>query len=153
MAQCHFRNAWKSLLDIKKQYPLNSELIEVQLNLITALNHEKAKPFLIDHFGKSQNNLRVINAQSKIWKSMKEDQKLSLTFFQKSQFAIDLLLIDQIQTVESIYNDLQKTSESRNEEIAILARKIAMYYQSSNKPDLAKNYNDQAQQLMKLSYS
>jgi len=84
---------------------------------------------------------------------MEHEQKQKLSFSQKHQFAIDLLLIDQIETAEKIYLELKSVAKEHSNEIAILARKVAMYYQSKNKLERAENYNLQAQELMKLTYS
>ena len=153
MGQCKFKDAWKSLTAIKKQFPNNAELLEIQLNLITALDQDKIKRFLIQNLGKSQNSLRIITAQLHFWKKMEHEQKQELSFYQKHQFAIDLLLIDQIEVSEKIYLELKGVAGEHSNEIAILARNIAMYYQSKNKLERAENYNLQAQELMKLTYS
>ena len=66
---------------------------------------------------------------------------------------MDLLEIDQLQTAEKIYLDLKSTVKNQNEEIEVLARKIAIHYQSINKLDSANNYNNQAKELMHLTFS
>jgi len=153
MGQCHFKEAWKILKAIKKEYPNKPELLEIQLNLVTALNRDKVKDFLIQNLGKSQKNLRIINAQLHFWEKMDIKQKQGLSFFQQYQFAIDLILIDQIEISENIYTQLKEMPDNHNEEIAFLARKIAMYYQSNGKNELAKDFNLQAQDMMQLNYS
>lgn len=153
IGKCDFKNAWKALSEMINKHGINSELIEIKLNLVRALDMNKVGQFLASNVGKSQNNPRVINAQLNYWNKISSEQKSEFSFFQKHAFVIDLLEINQLQTAEKIYSDLKNTVKNQNEEIAVLARKIAIHYQSINKPDAANSYNNQAKELMQLTFS
>jgi len=140
IGKCDFKNAWKALSEMINKHGINSELIEIKLNLVRALDMNKVGQFLASNVGKSQNNPRVINAQLNYWNKISSEQKSEFSFFQKHAFVIDLLEINQLQTAEKIYSDLKNTVKNQNEEIAVLARKIAIHYQSINKPDAANSY-------------
>ena len=151
MGQCNFRKARNHLLQLKNRYGTNSELIEIEFNLVIAINQHKLDAFLIEHLGKTQNNPLIITSQLELWNKLSVDQCQSISFEKKYLFAIDLLLINQVRKSEEIFKDLQKGSTGQNDKIAILARKIAVYFQNSNNHQRAKSYDQQARDLMQLS--
>lgn len=148
LGKCEFKPAWNNLLALIKQSGNNSELIAIQLTLIRALNNDKVKPFLLHHFGNTYSNPSVIGMQFEYWNQLTVEQQQSISFEKRCLFASDLLLINQSKTSEAIFNSLKNNDDLVNEHIAVLARKIAMFYQESDRSDIANDYNVQAHQLM-----
>ena len=149
--QCEFVKAWGVLTTLKKEYGNNSDLLEIQLVLLKAINPKKIPTFLLSKLGNTYNNLRVISAQYQCWKSLSNAEKNNISFEQKYQFACDLLLIEKVEAAVKIYQSLKNDSNKQKERSAVLARKIAAFYQQNNRYDIAKQYDESAMTLMTLT--
>ncbi len=148
IGKCHFRQAWDVFLKIKQEFGINNELIEIEYNLIRAINYDKLPVFLLNHFGQSQKSLIIIQAQLDYWKSLPVQEQESLPLKKKHLFAIDLLLINQASTSEAIFEQLKDHDKSHRQEIAVLASNIGLYYQEKNHQTKANSYQSHARSLM-----
>jgi len=144
-AQCEFKKAWNELAALKKQYGYNSELLEIQLNLLRAINKDKVAPFLLNKLGQAQNNARIISAQLFYWKRLTDPKKAEVDADKVQTFAYDLLSIQQSDEAEKIYQHLEQIENHQT--IAILARKIASYYQQRNQLERSQKYDQKARSL------
>ena len=147
---CDFRQAWGALKDIKTTYPLTPELLDIEYNLLLALDRSKAFKFLLTKFGSRGLSPHIISAQAKLWHRMEPQERAGIPFQKKIGLASDVLSIGIIELAEKIYTKLE-SDKHHGQELAVLARKIAMYYHHLGSDKKQSHYNQQAQRLMKVS--
>lgn len=145
-----FQTAWKRLGELKKTYKGKPELIDIEYNLINALDFKKANDFLMSRLGRRGNTRRIIEAQLESWRKTKDEDRALLSFSQKSALLSGALNADLAHIAEEIFS-LLKTDKTHVADVAVLARKLAMHYQEQGRSEKFHKYNLQAQDLIRNS--
>jgi len=146
IAHCEFKRAWDVLKPLKAKYPNRPILIEIEYNLVRALHPKKLNDYLRHRMDKAGNNKSLIHAQIREWQAYTPEQRQNLSFAKKSTLLQNALDDDALAVAENIFNDLKSDSD-KNLDIAMLAKRLAVYCQSTRQPDKTTMYNALATQL------
>jgi membrane associated rhomboid family serine protease len=153
IAQCNFRQAWKSLKFLKQAQPNKAELVEVEYNLIKALHPKKRNEYLLHRMDKSGNSKALLIAQLQLWKQYTETQKQQLSFAKKAQLLQSALELDKLNDAENIFestlveinnDNVNHDNTETRMQCAILARRIAAYCQSNERHEKSSKYSNLA---------
>ena len=147
MGQCEFKRAWPLLREIKAKRPGDPELIEIEYNLINALNAAKAKQYLMERLGKNGNSQRMIQDQLQQWHGMPAEERARLSFHQRSSILQNGLEFGRGDMAEKIFKELSAI-DGHESELAVLARKIALFFKSVRQDEKSRRYDQRARQLM-----
>jgi len=150
IAECDFKKSWKQLGLIKKQYPGKPELDDIQLNLLYALNKDKAQEFLLKKLVQEKVTPHQAHALTSFWNSLQDPKKSEFSSIQLNGFARHALTADKPQISERIFARLRKDKSSVNE-LAILARQIGTYYDAIEQGELAQQYQSAAHDIMQAA--
>jgi len=157
MAKCNFKQAWTQLKEIKKQSYKRPELNNIEFNILRALNKDKANIFLLEQLNQETATPQLAQALVKYWNTLSDDNKKNVTFLQQSAFIRNALVAGEPKMAEKLFSLLTdeqsnnitlNNDQSRSNDLALLARKIAFYYEELNRHDLSQKYNDAARQFM-----
>lgn len=146
IGQSEFKRSWELLTALKKEGRKRPELIEIEYNLLVALNSVRADEFLLKRLGQP-NPPRVSLAQAEKWLRMNSKEQDALVFEQKSAFAQSLLKNGKVNAAEKIYQQL-KADPDHQPELAALARNIAAYYEHLGEGTKSQRYTEQARAFM-----
>jgi len=152
IAHCDFKKSWFKLKVLKEQYPDKPELDDIQFNLLTALDKTKANAFLLSKLQNKAITLQQANALMDHWQKMTDVEKETLSAAQLSGFLQHSLTADKPGIAETIFMELHK-SDINAQELAILARKISVYYDAQESERLATKYRDSARAIMQTAQS
>ena len=150
IAECDFKKSWKQLGVIKKQHPGKPELEDIQLNLLYALNKDKAQEFLLNKLVQEKVTPHQAHALTTLWSNLQDPKKAEFSFAQLNGFARHALTADMPQISERIFARLRK-DKSAVDELAVLARKIGFYYDALEQGELAQQYRSAAQDIMQAT--
>lgn len=145
IAQCNFEQAWRALKTLKKSYPSQTVLTELEYNLVRALYPNKIEPYLLHRMDKSGNSTQLIQAQLKFWNQQNDAKKSAINFAKKSLLLENALELNGMETAESIFDSVRSTPK-KEIEIAMLAHRLAMHCQSKQNVEKSSKYNLIAQQ-------
>jgi len=176
---CEFRQAWKSLTEIEKQFPRKKELIDIKYNLLRALNRDKAELYLMQLLGRNITTPHISRAQASSWQALDPKQKDEISFENRAALINNLLGVDLPHIAEKVFSGLKssyrdyqsslinegqgniegeinarqnKHNENKNlqdkDQLAMSARKIALYYQQLGRDEISENYNSLAKEIM-----
>ena len=157
MAKCNFKQAWTQLKEIKEQSYKRPELNNIEFNILRALNKDKANIFLLEQLNQETATPQLAQALVKYWNTLSDDNKKNVTFLQQSAFIRNALVAGEPKMAEKLFSLLTdeqsnnialNNDQSRSNDLALLARKIAFYYEELNRHDLSQKYNDAARQFM-----
>ena len=150
IADCDFRKSWTQLSAIKKNHPGKPELDDIQLNLLTALDKDRAKEFLFKKLVQDKTTLHQARSLMHLWNTLQDTDKSKLSFEQLNGFARHALIAEKPQISEQIFARLRKNN-SAAQELAILARKIGFYYDAVGQDEPAHRYKSAAQDIMQTA--
>lgn len=145
-----FKRAHGLLVPLKRKRPNDPELIEIEFNIVNALNGAKAGEYLLQRLGKAGNSKRIVVAQLARWNRLRASQKADLSFEQKADLLGKGLELGRPDVAEEIYQELVQ-EPSREIELATLSRRMANYYQALGRHDRSKEFDQQARRLMSPS--
>lgn len=155
IAQCNFRQAWKSLKLLKQSQPNKAELVEIEYNLIKALHPKKHDEYLRHRMDKIGNSKAISRAQLLLWKRHTEAQNKELNFAKKSQLLRSALELNALKEAENIFESIHSNIDSDNNtdqddteirmQCAILARRLAAYCQSNQRLEKSSKYSHLAE--------
>lgn len=164
IANCEFKQAWISLQTIKKQHPDKLELLDIKFNLLVALDREKASDYLMWLLGGKVSTAHISRAQANRWQKMSAEEKAALSFVKQAGLINNSLSIDLPNIAEKVFAEIESNfhhnqpleqntkdqGKRRNEreEVAVLSRKIALYYQQIGRADIAEKYDKLAKEIM-----
>ncbi len=152
MGQGDFNRSWEMLKSLKKSRPNDSELIEIEFNLVRALQADRADEYLIRRLGKRGNNRNILVAQSSLWRRMNKEQQANLSPTQKYALIDALLEIEQAEAIEKIYQSLESV-KGNEQELATVARKISNYYKGRGDHNKSTAYDQHARDFMNASFA
>ena len=154
IAQCNFRQAWKSLKILKQAQPNKIELVEIEYNLIKALHPKKHNEYLLHRMDKFGNSKAILQAQLQLWKQHTEAQNQQLSFAKRNQLLQSALELNALNDAENIFESILSDINSNSAELgnidqddtekrmqcAISARRLAAYCQSNEHHDKSSKY-------------
>ena len=140
IGQCNFQQAWNLLKKLKTEHPEKHILTEIEFNLILALHPKKSGDYLIHRMDKIGNSKPIIDAQIRFWNKQSDEKKQSIGFHKKNLLLQNCLRVDEFSCAESIFNSI-KVGTNKNIEKAVMARHLATYSQSNNKPEDAQRFD------------
>lgn len=153
IGRCDFKTAWQQIKVMRKQYGQRPELAEIKFNLLIVLAPEKVNEYLTNKFGKSGGFKRIVTAQANLWGKLKEDAKAAISTPTKIALAANLLEFEHARAAESVLSDIVKTNDCPATDLAVIARNIALHYQSCGRTDKAKVFYQQAEQFIRKPVS
>ncbi len=155
ISQFNFRHAMSRVQSMLKEYGRKPELVEIQYNLLKALAPEKVDSFLTHRLNRSGNRRSIVEAQATLWQKMSDEERGDLSAQQQLALAVDLLEMGQEHLSEKIYSAVSDTIDKNDQaavaDMAVLARKMASYYQQLGRDTQAEKYTQRAREIMQSS--
>lgn len=140
MAQCEFKRAWSLLKTLKQKSPNRPELVDVEYNLVRALHPKKITDYLTHRLDKPNNSKKLVLAQVQAWQKFSVEEQQTLSFQKKIGLLQNALNYDCLDVAEKIFNDLKRDS-SRHIDLAVPARRLAVFCQEAFMQDKSAQYN------------
>lgn len=147
-----FKRAWQLLGPLKQQKRNNPGLIEIEYNLINALNAKKADDYLMQRLGKPGNSRVMLDNQMERWHRMKDEERTELSFDQKGGLLTNALDFRRPDLAEKVFK-MMKSEAGRESELSVFARKIAMSLKELGRDRQAEEYDEQARHLLRVQHS
>jgi membrane associated rhomboid family serine protease len=152
IAQCDFNRAWEMLKPLKKANPSRSVLIEIEYNLVKAVHPKKLNEYLLHRIGKPANSKALVLAQIAAWSGYNDKERSSISFEKKAVLLESFLDVDSLSAAENIFKDIKSIS-GREMDVAILARRIAVFCQSIDHAAKTDEYNALARNIVHTTAS
>ncbi|RBP53048.1 rhomboid family intramembrane serine protease [Arenicella xantha] len=151
LGRCEFKRAYALLRPLKQKRPHDPELIDIEFNIVKALNGAKAHEYLLRRLGQNGNSHRIVAAQLQRWNRMSLKDKSHLSFEQKADLLIAALELGREDISEVIYQELSQ-DEERSLELATLSRRMASCFQALGQHNKSEQFDRQARDLMSPQY-
>jgi len=146
--RCDFKPAYERLQNLCKQRPNDSELADIEFNLLRALRPAKIDQYLTGRLGKAGNSRLILEAQAKMWKSADQAQRAALTGRDKSALIEALIDIQYFDVCEDVFRSMEAAEGEDRTELATSARIISNAYRVHGNRAKAKSYDQRARELM-----
>lgn len=146
IAQCDFKRAWEMLKPLKASNPSRLELIEIEYNLVRALHSAKLDDYLVHRLDKPGNPKNLVLDQARVWQNYGAQERHAISFEKKTALLQNALDADCLSVAENIFSDL-KNEPQRELDLAMLAKRIAVYCQGTRHTGKATEYSELAAKM------
>ncbi|GLS24881.1 rhomboid family intramembrane serine protease [Marinibactrum halimedae] len=147
IADYRFESARKLVADMIETHGQKSELMSIQLNIMVAIGGTSLKDYLLKNIHSRQKGTRLGKAQAKLWRSLSERERASISPADQVSMAVRILDACDVELSESIFTYL-KARQPHEASLAKLARKLAWYYEREGILHKKNEYNRLADELM-----